>query len=519
MRMLLRVLAAAVAGLAAGLGFAPFHLVLLLPLAVAMTTLACRGTSLRAGFGLGAVFGSVFMAVLLPWLQVIAVYAWLPLAVVEGLFYALAGLVTAAVVRLWAWPVWTAAAWVAVELARASFPFGGFPWGRLAFAAEDTPLAPLFAYVGAGGVSFAVALLGTTLAWSLTRRRQPVRATVGLAAAVVATGLAAVLPWWQGVPAGSRDVRVAAVQGNVPGVGLEAFDRRRVVLDNHVSATRALARRVARGAAAAPQVVLWPENSSDIDPFSDPSARAQIAGAARAVKAPILMGTAVEDRAGTGWHNRAQVWSSSGRPVGYYDKEHPVPFGEYIPLRSVLEPIVPALRQIPQDMVPGTRPGVLQVGPARVGVLMCFEVAYGDLVDAVVTQGAQMIVVPTNNATYTGTGQVEQQFAISRLRAIETGRYVVVASTNGISGMVAPDGTVVARAPERTRAVLEAGIPQLTALTPAVRLGGWPDRGLTLLAGLATLAGLVLRRRRRGTPGPTPSSRHVETPTPMGQPV
>ena len=136
-------------------------------------------------------------------------------------------------------------------------------------------------------------------------------------------------------------------------------------------------------------------------------------------------------------------------PGSYYDKTHPVPFGEYIPLRSLLGARIPALNQIPSDMVRGTRPGRAagRAGPA--GVLMCFEVAYDGLLRGLVDDGADVIVVPTNNATYTGTGQIEQQFAMSRLRAIETGRYVVVASTNGISGIVAPDGHVVERAPSQ----------------------------------------------------------------------
>ena len=152
-------------------------------------------------------------------------------------------------------------------------------------------------------------------------------------------------------------VVVAAVQGNVPGQGLEAFAERRVVLDNHVDATLKLARRVQDGAAQQPDLVIWPENSSDIDPYTDPSAEAAIGDATRAIGAPLLMGAVVGDRPESGWHNRAILWSTAGEPGRYYDKTHPVPFGEYIPLRSVLAPLVPALDQIPSDMVPGTRPG------------------------------------------------------------------------------------------------------------------------------------------------------------------
>ena len=163
MRLLARSVLAALAGVAAALAFEPYHWVVLLPVAVAAATvLAARAPRLRSGFWVGFVFGTAFMLVLLPWLQVIGVYAWIPLAVLEGLFYGLAGLATRAVVGLPWWPVWAATAWVAVEALRAVLPFGGFPWGRRSFAVEDTPVAATFAYVGAPGTTFVVALLGTT---------------------------------------------------------------------------------------------------------------------------------------------------------------------------------------------------------------------------------------------------------------------------------------------------------------------------------------------------------------------
>jgi apolipoprotein N-acyltransferase len=143
---------------------------------------------------------------------------------------------------------------------------------------------------------------------------------------------------------------------------------------------------------------------------------------------------------------------------------------------------------------------VLDVGGVRAGVLLCFEVGYDGLVRDLVRRGAELLVVPTNNATYTGTGQVEQQFAMSRLRARETHRSVVVASTNGISGIIGPDGEVLARAPERTQAVLEQRIPLSQAITPAVRFGAWIERSLALLGLVAAAAGAVagVRQRRGG---------------------
>jgi apolipoprotein N-acyltransferase len=513
-RLLARSLAAALAGVGAALAFEPYHWVLLLPVAVAVLTGLCVGRRLRGGLWLGFVFGTAFMLVLLPWLQVIGVYAWIPLALTEGLFYGLAGLATAALTGgaprrgrpggLPGWPVWAACSWVLLEALRAVVPFGGFPWGRLAFAAEDTPLAPAFAYVGAPGVTFLVALTGTTLAWAALRvRRAPLRAVTGVVVALGIACLASLVPWQPGTAAAPR-VRVAAVQGNVPGQGLEAFAERRAVLDNHVSATERLATRIRAGSVARPDLVVWPENSSDIDPYTDPAARTAIGDAAAAVHAPLLMGAVVGDRADSGWFNRAIVWSATGRPGAYYDKTHPVPFGEYIPLRSLLASRITALQQIPSDMVRGRHPGVLRVGKARAGVLMCFEVAYDGLLRGVVDDGADVIVVPTNTATYTGTGQIEQQFAMSRLRAVETGRYVVIASTNGISGIVAPDGRVVARAPQRRQVVLEHSVALLHARTPATVLGPWPEIVLSAISVITVLAaaGVGYRRRARARGGP-----------------
>lgn len=519
-----RVALVALAGLGAAASFEPLHWVYLLPVSVAVFTLAAIGARAGHGLVLGAVYGAAFMLALLPWLHVIGVAAWLVLALFEGLYYGLLGWGASLVTRLRWWPLWVACLWVGTELLRASVPFGGFPWGRLAFASIDTPVAPLSGYVGPAGVTFAVALVGTSAAWAVLRlRRAPLRALAAVAAACVLASLASAFPL-PGPGPDTRRVTVAAVQGNVPGTGLDAFTERRVVLDNHVSATLGLAQRVRAGKAPRPDLVVWPENSSDIDPYTDPGAHAAISEAARAVGAPLLMGAVVGDRADHGWRNRAMVWSAQGRVVGHYDKRHPVPFGEYIPYRSLLAPRIPALAQIPTDMVPGHRPGVLRVGPARVGVLMCFEVAYDGLLHGLVEHGAGLVVVPTNNATYTGTGQVEQQFAMSRLRAIEIGRYVVVASTNGISGIIAPDGRVLARAPVRAQAVLEKQVALTSRVTPAVRWGEWLEWALTLVGVAAVTAALVLgggpRRRTRSDvdatprvgagPGAPPASR-VET--------
>ncbi len=494
-------------------------------------SLAVAGTRGRRAFGIGLVFGLAFMAALLPWIQVIGVDAWIGLSVLEAAFYGVLGVLLARVSRLPAWPLWAAACWVAADLARSLVPWGGFPWGRLAFVTVDTPLAPAMTLVGTSGTSFLVALLGCTLAWLLGRGRwHRVRP---LAAAVAVLGVAAapsLLP--SGLPAldAGPTVRVAAVQGNVPGEGMEAFAERRAVLNNHVAATQRLAQRVDTGQTPRPDFVLWPENSTDIDPYGDPSVYADIQASADAVAVPLLVGAMVAGPGPVDVRNQGIVWLPGSGPAASYSKVHPVPFGEYIPMRAQLAQVFERLDQIPRDMVPGTDPGTLDLAGTTIGDVICFEVAYDGLVHQVVDDGATMLVVQTNNATYMGTGQVEQQFAIARLRALETSRYVVVVATNGISGIVAPDGSVVQRAPERETAVLEADVPQRTVRTGAIRFGPWVERGLVLVAlrrrgrlraGRATSAttrgpGRERLRRRRARPHPVrpdPSEPDLMSPT------
>ncbi len=500
----LRLILAALAGAAVAAGFEPFALFLLLPLGVAALSLLVRDVSPRTGFLTGAVFGSVFMLGLLPWLQVIGVDAWIGLSLFEGAFYGLLGLGAVLLQRLRWWPLWTAMLWVAVEALRAGFPFGGFPWGRLAFATADTPVAGSIAYVGAAGTTFLVALVGTSLAWAMAEaRRAPVTGAVAVVVPVlVASSGALFAPWAPAAGEEPRDVvDVAAVQGDVPGSGMNPFAERRVVLENHVQATHDLAARVGAGETPAPDIVVWPENSTDIDPFADPTVYADIQGAVDAVGVPVLVGAMVSGEEPGDVYNQGIVWLPGTGPAQSYAKTHPVPFGEYIPFRDLLAPLVGRLDQIPRDMVRGQEPGLLDMAGTTVGDVICFEVAYDELLRDVVDGGADVVVVQTNNATYMGTGQVEQQFAISRLRAIETNRYVVVAATNGVSGIIGPDGKVVERAPTRQRAVLQQSLPIFGGDTPAMRWGSAVEVLLSLGAVLAVSGAVLAGRRRRRTPG------------------
>ncbi len=491
-----RALLALGAGCAVGAAFPPYDQVWLLPVGLAGLMVLLRGRRARAGFGSGWAFGIGFMLVLMPWLRVIGTDAWIALSVIEGFFYALMGLSWAVLsTRRW-WPPAVAAAWVGAEFLRGTVPFGGLPWGRLAFGLVDTPMDRYGRVGGTGLVSFVVVLVVALVVDVALRRDLSLRGGVQVVVALGLVLVSFVLP--VGLAGADGKVTVAAVQGNVPGEGLTAFNERRVVLHNHSTATKEFAAKVQAGQAPEPDFVVWPENSTDIDPFLDRSAYEEIDSAVRAVGVPVLVGAVVDGPDADHVQNVGIVWSPTTGPGELYVKQHLVPFGEYIPFRGILTHLISRLSEIPRDFSPGDRVGVLHIAGTTIGDLMCFEVAYDGLVRGLVDDGAKVIVVQTNNATYAGTGQLDQQFAISRYRAIESGRQVVVASTDGISGFFAGDGSVLAQSAVHTQVVLDRPVTLASGITLGMRTGFWVDLLLSLAALVLTL---VVALGNRGRPG------------------
>ncbi|QKW18477.1 apolipoprotein N-acyltransferase [Kitasatospora sp. NA04385] len=497
---------AALSGLALALAFPPFDLWPLSVLAVAALALLTRGRTARHGAWIGFAFGVPFFVVLLSWLRPVGWDATVGLSLIEALFLALMGAGTALTSKLRGWPLWGAVLWVTQEWMRDRLPFGGFPWGRLAFANTASPFTPLAALGGAPLVTFAVAAAGTLLAWaalSAVRARRtdtemPWRTGVGAVGALALVGVGYAVP----VPTSADDtVKVALVQGNVDRPGMDFLGRPMEVLDNHATATEKLAADIAAGKADRPDVVIWPENASDLDPFTDPAAYARIDEAVKAVGVPTLVGALVDGPDEQHVQNEGIVWDPVTGPGASYTKQHPVPFGEYVPFRTELSKVISRLQRVARDFYPGTHNGVMQLGPARIGDVICFEVAYDEIVRDAVNEGGRVIVVQTNNATYNRTGQTEQQLAMSRLRAVEHGRAVLIAATSGVSAVITPDGTVEQRTGEMEQAVLNALVPLRDGRTVADRVGAAPEWVLAVggvLACAFAATGAVRRRRAEG---------------------
>jgi len=509
-----RLVLSVVAGVLLDLAFPPVGLWWAAPVGVALGAVAVRGTGLRRAYGLGLAFAAAFLLPLLAWSRVAGIDAWLILTLTQTLLLALVSPVTALSTRLPGAPLWVATSWTLVEALRGRAPFGGFPWGRLAFSQGHGSYTGLAALGGAPLVTFAVALTGGLLAALLLRlpaleralsgsgamsRRGPAAVALVLAALVAVAGLAVPRPV---APQAGSPV-VAAIQGNVPRRGLDALGQKRAVTANHAIRTEQLAADIRAGRVAAPDLVLWPENSSDVDPFLDPLAADLLAQASTSVGRPLLVGAVLQGPGPGHVRNAGLLWGPSGWLGQIYVKQHPVPFAEYLPGRSVLQRLVLRFKDLmPNDFVAGHRAGVLDIptrltprAPAvRVGDVICFEVAYDSLVRTPVRQGAQLIVVQTNNATFGRSGETYQQLEMSRLRAVEHGRAVVVVATSGVSALINPDGSVLTTASPFTAAALVRSLPLRTSTTLADRVGEWPEGLLAGLGLVGLLAAALLRR-------------------------
>jgi apolipoprotein N-acyltransferase len=503
---------ALVSGLLLAAAFAPVSAWPFAVIAPALLVVTLSGRSLRGAFTVGLVFGLAFFLPLLAFVVNVAWFAWVALAIASALIFAVFTIAQRLLLNLRWWPLAVAGWWVAAEAFRDRWPWGGFPWGRLAMSQAGLPTQGWTAIFGPPALTFVVALTGTTLAWVLLaaltgdragRRRRTAIAATAFAATAGISCLPAALPL-DPVPANAKTAVVAAIQGDVPrarSLATQLADELQVTL-NHETATDKLATKVAAGALARPDLVIWPENSTSIDPTEYAPIYDEIASAAGAIDRPILVGAVLDNPL----RNAGVLWLPNKGPTTIYVKRRLVPFGEYIPFRSLISKFTSLTELQPQDFVPGHKTVVFDVGQIRLGDVICYEVAFDDLVRSEVNAGSNLIALQSNDATYEREGPTTQesgqQLAMARIRAVEFDRAVVVASTTGYSAIISPDGQIITESGIWTQAELEARVPLLTYTTLSDRLGAWPEwaivAGTTLALGLAIAQAGAARRRQRG---------------------
>lgn len=503
-------------GLLAVLAFPPYGIWPLAAVSVAGLGAAVHRRRLRGGLGIGFVYGLAFFLPLLAWSSTqVGQWPWLFLCALEALGMGILGAGLAVCSRLidrhrWIWAPLTGVAWVAEEALRSRQPFGGFPWGNLAFSQAEAPTAAAIWLGGAPFLSFLVALSGGFLLAAgfalVTRRTAGVRKAVAFTVAAAFTALAPLaLPIGSTAPNGDT-INVAVVQGNVPRLGLGFNEQRRAVLDNHVNATEELADAVKEGTAERPDIVVWPENASDIDPIQNADAAAEIDRAADAIGAPIVLGGIVHNDDGTR-SNMTIVWDPVDGPVYMYSKRHPVPFAEYVPYKGFFSTVAgwidPRMSEGLDNVAGfehGQNPGIVEVGDLTLTGLICFEIAFDAETRDSVRDGAQLMAVGTNNATF-DTKEAQQQLAMVALRSIEHGRDGLMASTVGVSGFTDHTGEVSQATEFNTAAVIQQDLQLSDRSTPASTVGILPEAVLTgaALVALACAIAINIRHRRSQT--------------------
>lgn len=386
-------------------------------------------------------------------------------------------------------------AWVIAETWKGSWPFGGVPISDLAIGQVAGPLAPLARIGGVELLTGVTVAIGVILAALVTGTRR-VRLIAGACAVavVVLIGVARVVP--HGGDTGDT-VRIAAVQGGGP-QGTRAINTDMTkVFNRHFEATETIDRDV--------DVIVWPEdvvdlNEGDIADAGSDHGRS-LASLARTRDATIIAGV-VQREGDDAFRNFSVVVEPDGDFGDRYDKVHRVPFGEYVPLRAIVEPFGgPSLTS--RDAIPGTGPAVLHTDEGTFGVVISWEVFFGDRARAAIRDGGEILINPTNGSTYTGTLVQTQQVAASRLRALESGRWVVQVAPTGFSAIIDPDGTVHARTGISEAEVLYADVPRREGFTIATRLGPWPFLGLAVAS---VLAGWWSARRDRTEGAPEGSA-------------
>jgi apolipoprotein N-acyltransferase len=466
-------------GLLAYAAFSPIGLWFCAPLSLALLIHTLAQVRFKERVLAILLFGIAFFGPLLAWSNTfVGDIPWLILTVLQVVLLLPLALVPMSGRRnLFMFPF----LWVLVEYLRAHFPFNGFGWGRIAFSQADAPYAQIARLGGAPLLSFFVALISVFL--YLAFQRRALVSTLLLISLIVFSLVASAsrptLP--------KRDFAFIAIQGGVPSLGLDFNSRATQVFENHLQTTV----DYVTSHDTKPEVILWPENSIDVDPFKDPIVLDQLQSVIDEFNVPFIVGAVLQH--GSNFQNASILWEPVKGPTTIYVKRHLTPFGEYIPLRRIAEIISPYAKNV-VDFVPGDQILIHRVGKARIAPIICFELL-DDASGRAMARKSNAFVVQTNSATFGLSPESDQQLGITRIRSIEHQRYSISISTSGVSALIDPRGRVTHKTGQNESAVIDSQIGLINSISPADRYGSQIE-GLLVLVPLILIPVGWLRRRR-----------------------
>lgn len=467
----------------------------LAPLVPALILIATLGMGFRTALITGFLAGQAFYIAHIEWLSLyLGPVPLIALSTLMSVYFALGVALTAWLWRkikpkpkqfLW-FAVLASSIWVVREWLAMSFPYGGFPWSRLGMAQAHGPWANWAYFGGISLISFVMALVGAILALAILgykKRGFPLKsATITLLALILTPALAPL--GLVNTPTGSANI--AAVQGNA-NAGLFSNLNAGTILQNHIDATKLVSESELSQDL---DLLVWPENASDVDPLRSDAARSKINAIAAEYDAPFTFGTITVS--GDQVYNSTLLWSPDGELLDQYDKKRPVPFAEFVPDRAFWRALAPDLIDlVTRGYSFGTRDGIFNLADFDAGSLICFEIAIDSIPRELALGGANIILSQSNNADFGYSDETYQQAAIAKLRAIETGRAIVNISTVGLSAIYLPDGKTLNELTWYQPGAMVNSVPLYAGITPALILGGWIDAVLALFG----LLGLLMIRR------------------------
>lgn len=377
------------------------------------------------------------------------------------------------------------AVWVTMELGRIHL-FTGFPWLLLGYSQVPfLVIAQVASIVGVLGISILLVAVNCTVSYSLIERSNarvlPALGTCAVFALVLVFGM------WRlersVLVNEGTSLTVAAVQGNVSQEDKWDRARRDTILTTYLRQTR-------DAAAAGAELIVWPEAATQF-PIADDQRSEMIRSTARATKTHLLIGTTeIQSDEQVRYYNAAHMIGPSGETTGAYQKQHLVPFGEYVPLQDALFFVSPLVEAV-GSFSAGQNAEALPFKEDLVSTAICYEIIYPGLVRELVLAGADLLTTITNDAWFGLTAAPHQHFQMARMRAIEQGRYLVRSANTGISGIVDPYGRVIDQSALFEEAVIVSEARLLTGITFYGRIGDM----LAYLGLLVTVLGLVSRRR------------------------
>ena len=503
-RLALASLIGVVGGLVSSLAYPSNSIWIAIFLAIGLILYAISIVKPAQALLVGFVSGVAFYASQIPWMTIyLGPVPWLALSVLEGLVFATGSWALALAFK--AMSTWTpsffataskalviASLWTAREWVAMTVPYGGFPWSRVSLSQSNSALAP---WVFWGGNSLLSFVLVFAVALLLFGYRELAiaqwRKSATAAALLFVVAVPAFTPLDAKAEVGSLDV--AAVQGNAK-AGLLVYEPLGKILQNHLNASTPL-----MGEQPGPDLVVWPENAADKNPQLYQDAELAISKFVDTIDAPLMFGTITQRDEQI--FNSSLLWLPKTGEADFYDKKRPVAFGEYVPDRAFWRLLAPDLIDlIPRGYSFGTRDGIFEVADNKVGTMICFEVAVDDISRELVSQGATILIAQTNNADFGRTNQSDQQLAIAKLRAIETGRAFINISTVGTSAMILPTGEVVQQLETYTADIMRQALPLRTSQTPAMLIGSTLEMSNNFAAiGILIYAIATALRRRRGS--------------------